>query len=226
MTPATGGHRYPIAETFTSIQGEGIHTGVLMTFIRFAGCNVGRAPNGTEPFPVLKGHTVCETSTGEKFTCDTNYHVRESLTVQDIVARVDVNTVCFTGGEPFLQDIERLIAFLPAAVAVHVETSGTLPIRKQDRPLWVSCAPKRGFLSGNSEMVNEWKFLMPPDGDPVGFAAQVNAFLAINGKGQPVSIGVMNDIATQRDTSMACEVVKLVSGARLLVQLHKLIGAR
>jgi 7-carboxy-7-deazaguanine synthase len=34
--------KYPIAEVFTSPQGEGVWTGTLMTFIRLAGCSVGK----------------------------------------------------------------------------------------------------------------------------------------------------------------------------------------
>ena len=37
--------KYPIAEIFTSPQGEGLYTGTLMTFIRFAGCSVGKKMN-------------------------------------------------------------------------------------------------------------------------------------------------------------------------------------
>src|SRR4051812_2738266 len=95
---------YPISEIFTSPQGEGLYTGMMMTFIRLAGCSVGR-PYPKEKYVVLPhcefkciggdpdmGHgpncayaksthvlpiytEQCTLYDGRTFACDTDYRV-------------------------------------------------------------------------------------------------------------------------------------------------------
>jgi 7-carboxy-7-deazaguanine synthase len=100
-----------IAETFTSLQGEGILVGVPSFFIRTSGCNLR-----------------CR-------WCDTPYTSwlpeggRRS--VEDLVAEVEssgVRHVVVTGGEPLLQrEIGALTTQLRAAgLHVTVETAGTV----------------------------------------------------------------------------------------------------
>ena len=71
--------KYKISEIFKSIQGEGSRCGTVMTFIRFAGCNI-----------------QC------KF-CDTDFTVKREMTVEQIVAECNTEWVCLTGGEPLMQ---------------------------------------------------------------------------------------------------------------------------
>jgi 7-carboxy-7-deazaguanine synthase len=99
-----------IAETFASIQGEGMLAGVPSFFIRTSGCNLRCA------------------------WCDTPYTSwapeGERVAVADLVARVErsgLPHVVITGGEPLLQ---REIGALTAALAargrhVTIETAGT-----------------------------------------------------------------------------------------------------
>src|SRR5271170_6427812 len=88
--------KYPVSEIFTSIQGEGVYTGTVMTFIRLAGCSVGKKiaekdraivnqkaehfsqPPGVELKPnhlsVLKPYTeICTLYDGREFLCDTDF---------------------------------------------------------------------------------------------------------------------------------------------------------
>ena len=67
---------YRLAEIFTSVQGEGGFTGAPMTFIRMAGCNVGKQPPKRSfglratPFQILPGYTIhtdCTWHTGYRY---------------------------------------------------------------------------------------------------------------------------------------------------------------
>ncbi|MBS1714057.1 MAG: 7-carboxy-7-deazaguanine synthase QueE [Armatimonadetes bacterium] len=105
------GQRLRIAETFTSIQGEGIWSGVPSTFVRVSGCNLR-----------------CS-------WCDTPYASwRPEGDVRDVddVAREALSSgvrhIVLTGGEPMLFDaIVPLAAALKAeGRTVTVETAGTV----------------------------------------------------------------------------------------------------
>ncbi|MCE2966345.1 MAG: 7-carboxy-7-deazaguanine synthase QueE [Phycisphaerales bacterium] len=101
----------PISETFVSVQGEGLLTGVPSVFIRMSGCNLRCA------------------------WCDTPYAswapegTRRSIA--DLVAEARaarVGHAVITGGEPMLFDaVEPLCAALrAAAIHITIETAGTI----------------------------------------------------------------------------------------------------
>jgi organic radical activating enzyme len=148
--------KYPISEIFTSPQGEGLYSGQLMTFVRFAGCNVGKPIKGEEKNSTYNNEIVeelkdtktygiipiwqeeCTTFDGRKFLCDTDFRVKERLTAHEILSRVPegVFHLCFTGGEPLLhaKAIDYIIDlwseeinYLPKDGKIfHIETSGTI----------------------------------------------------------------------------------------------------
>ena len=113
--------KYPVAETFLSIQGEGIHAGRRAFFIRLAGCPV-RCP-----------------------WCDTkdswNAEGFEKISASGIAERVgNAEMAVITGGEPCSRNLESLVKSLKSkGVAVHLETSGVFPVVSVD---WVSLSPK------------------------------------------------------------------------------------
>lgn len=107
----------PVAEIFSSLQGEGLRLGERQIFLRFAGC----------PWRCVY--------------CDTPTSLAEAgfprLTVEDVLARIDAlrradatTGVSLTGGEPVLR-ADFLAALLPAIKArgleTHLETSATHP---------------------------------------------------------------------------------------------------
>ena len=108
-----------INEIFSSIDGEGIRTGYLTTFIRTFGCNL-----------------ACS-------YCDTVYACVESeeeqdqfvnMTVEQIVARCDELgnfRITLTGGEPLIQkDAPELVAaLLEAGYEVNIETNGAVALK-------------------------------------------------------------------------------------------------
>jgi organic radical activating enzyme len=121
-----------IAETFTSIQGEGHLSGKLMRFIRFAGCAV----------------TQCPLHPTQSNLCDTDWRYREVADPERLAneAADEVGArgwVCITGGEPLDQPeaLARLIAELGRrGLLVNIQTSGT---RWVTNPWdWLTVSPK------------------------------------------------------------------------------------
>lgn len=110
--------RFPVVERFVSINGEGLSSGKLAAFVRFAGCNLD-----------------CS-------YCDTRWAnapdvAVEMLSVEEVVEWVcstSVSAVTLTGGEPLLQPgLDPLVGRLlrvrdPHPLQVEVETNGSLPV--------------------------------------------------------------------------------------------------
>lgn len=103
---------FSVNEIFSSIDGEGIRTGYLTTFIRFNGCNLS-----------------CT-------YCDTDYAqcvLEPNMTLQEIMDKVRSftnNRITITGGEPLLQkNISKLIENLSfAGYEVNIETNGSIKL--------------------------------------------------------------------------------------------------
>lgn len=105
----------PICEIFGSIDGEGIWSGCLATFIRLAGCNLR-----------------CR-------YCDTGYAFDVSgakrLSLDEIIAeaeRIGYHHITLTGGEPLVHDeaYELIDALCARGYHVNVETNGSKPIER------------------------------------------------------------------------------------------------
>ena len=131
---------YKVNDIFSSLQGEGHHTGRAATFVRFAGCNL-RCP-----------------------FCDTDFtHYRE-MSAEEIVESVKQYTTRFvvlTGGEPSLQIDDALVAALhEAGFYIAVETNGTRLLPEGID--WVTVSPKQPLTTTSlpqieSGRVNEIK---------------------------------------------------------------------
>lgn len=92
--------RWPVVEAFKSIQGEGIHTGRAVVFVRFAGCDI-HCP-------------WCDT----QYAWDTNVYPALGLTdlmasIHDACAGELVDLpVVLTGGNPTMYDLSPLVELL------------------------------------------------------------------------------------------------------------------
>lgn len=179
--------KYPIAERFLSVQGEGLYTGTPMYFIRFAGCSVGKKISMPEsdtlrrsvhdPTPIYR--EKCTIYDGREFICDTDFRTKEVMTVDEIVASIPtgVRRICLTGGEPLDQPLSPLLdvlAFHDDNHLVHLETSGTKDIESayesfdfaDTRPeddggwIWLTVSPKYGALPKMLRWANEIKLLV------------------------------------------------------------------
>lgn len=110
-----------ISEIFSSIEGEGIRSGYLATFIRTYGCNLRC--------------NYCDSMYAVDETIDLfgNKNFRQ-MTVQDIVnecKHIGNKRITFTGGEPLIQkDAKELIGeLLDNHFEVNIETNGAVPIK-------------------------------------------------------------------------------------------------
>lgn len=239
-------NEYPIAERFTSLQGEGTFSGTRMHFIRLAGCNVGRylapqaamtiAPEVAAARVQHPRHSVCVNALGQSFLCDTDYFQAGKLSVADLIQGADAPTICLTGGEPLMHKVEPLVeAFVEQGFSVHVETSGTVPIPEAvAMNCWVTCSPKQGFLEENQHRISEYKFVVgAADGTAESILERILKLVGFEGASgipaiyiMPIS-GVTSLDANNFQT--AIRVVELAPSAipfALCVQLHKVLGLR
>ena len=109
-----------INEIFSSIDGEGIRTGYLVTFIRTFACNLLCS--------------YCDTLYAVKpETEQDKVHAFQNMTVDEIFReckRLENKRITFTGGEPLIQkDATELISKLTTnGYEVNVETNGSVDI--------------------------------------------------------------------------------------------------
>lgn len=172
---------FPIAEIFTSPQGEGRWAGHLMAFVRLAGCTVGRPflPSERAKWPGLSIYQEkCCSFSGEEFACDTNYQMSRRMTLEGILeAARGIERVCITGGEPLihvnLRELVRALLQDEMHECVHIETSGTLPVGhvKAACPegVWLTVSPKKGYLASVLEEADEIKILVGEHFDEAHF---------------------------------------------------------
>lgn len=100
-----------VVEIFNSIEGEGIRTGMPVTFIRLAGCNL------------------------RCLYCDTKYAQNctdgELMSIDDIIKQVRFSAVTITGGEPLLHEapvIELINKLSKEGHYVNIETNGSIEL--------------------------------------------------------------------------------------------------
>ena len=139
---------YPIVEVFTSIQGEGVHMGILTTFVRFAGCNLACS--------------FCDTKESWDITKAT------MMTVDEIVALCPTERVVLTGGEPTLYELKDLIDALHDSLKrrkVAIETNGTRGISQHWHLDWITCSPKSPEFAVQCRC-DELKYVVTDDFDP------------------------------------------------------------
>lgn len=112
-----------VVEIFGSIDGEGLRTGELATFIRLAGCNLR-----------------CS-------YCDTCYALKNSdgieMTIDEILEKVKnigYKNITLTGGEPLIhKDIDELIkTLLENDYMINIETNGSIDISNLDKRILIT----------------------------------------------------------------------------------------
>lgn len=140
--------KYPLAETFVSVQGEGVHMGRKAYFVRLFGCNV-RCP-WCDSKSAWNGSPVSRTDADE---------------IALAASECSPEFAVITGGEPCIHNLLPLLEkFAEAKVAVHLETSGTLEIRERGdaRFSWVTVSPKLFCppLDSSLRRADELKFIV------------------------------------------------------------------
>lgn len=120
-----------INEEFFSIQGEGLHTGVPMYFVRLQGCEVGCY--------------FCDTKyTWRKMNFPDNMmHDERDLAIR--AKQSGAKWMCITGGEPYEQPLASLVnAAHEQDLYCCVETSGTEEQNNVSMD-WITLSPKDRF---------------------------------------------------------------------------------
>lgn len=104
---------YKVNEIFSSIDGEGVRTGLPTVFIRLYGCNLKCS--------------YCDT----RYSCENNEY--KEMTLMDILEQVlsyGVPRVTLTGGEPLIHEgVKDLINSLVVnGIEVNIETNGAVDL--------------------------------------------------------------------------------------------------
>ena len=157
--------KYRLRSIFSSIQGEGRHTGRPATFIRFAGCNLN-----------------CP-------WCDTRKHTKEMLSIPEIMAKVRKlgnRSVIVTGGEPTIVIglREILTALKNEDHWLALETNGTRNIPEIEMFDYVSVSPKYFYRTRYAEGTMVHKAdevrIVAEDEMMAGFCRQMRGRIAAN----------------------------------------------
>jgi 7-carboxy-7-deazaguanine synthase len=209
-----------VVEIFDSIEGEGIRTGMPVTFIRLAGCNLR-----------------CK-------YCDTLYAQNISdgtvMSIDEIVGKVNYKAVTITGGEPLISpEVTELIDKLnEQGKYINIETNGSINII----PFIASLRAGKGFFtmdykcacSGMTSEMLESNFDLLDNNDVVKFVvsnlddfALIRAFLLNHSKFRG-TIFVSPCYGTIEMSKVVDEVKILVNkypkfDIRFQVQLHKIV---
>jgi len=224
-------HTLPLAERFHSIQGEGTYTGTPMHFIRLAGCNVGQFVTDSQ-LPVLQSGKLaatCKTYDGREFFCDTDFSLNARWSPEALIDDTYEQHICLTGGEPLLHQknpaLNRLfVAAAKREIMIHIETSGTIDIDWNlfdlGPEIWISCAPKFGYLPNMIDNADEIKLLVDENFDltkiPEGLERKRVFLSPVNNEKDVINENLWK----------AIEILKSHPGWRLSAQLHKYIGVR
>ena len=178
---------------FASIQGEGARAGQSTFFIRLSGCNL-RCP-----------------------FCDTEYAFNdgEMMSEDSIISMAKQSGlvwVCLTGGEPFIQDLTRLINWLHnAGFLISAETNGTQPIPSGIN--WLTVSPKRDTELHPEIYADEGKYVIEAENDFDRIEQAENVYL------QPVDNSI--EIA-----NLCVNKILRMPKWKLSLQLHKLINVK
>lgn len=224
--PVSNPDSIQLHSVWRTIQGEGPFAGCPATFVRLAGCNL-RCP-----------------------LCDTDYtSKREELSPLQVADRVAKTgreetlpkLVVLTGGEPFRQDLSKLVrVLLLRGHVVQVESNGT--VHPEDLPWFSSrfhvvCSPKASILAPEYHTHPSHLFALKyvvehqqvdDDGLPLRVLGKP-VRVARPPEGYPTSRIYIQPLDEQDEARNKLHVAAAVRsclehGYRLCLQVHKLAG--
>ncbi len=219
--------KYKVIEIFDSIDGEGIRTGLPVSFIRLAGCNL-RCSYCDTLYSLFGEEEPCE------FT---------EMTESQILSKLNplYKRVTLTGGEPLIAPyIDSLInELLGYGYEVNVETNGACDIKKLlgkiknpqnlfftiDYKLPSSDMEDRMLIDNffNLKENDVIKFVVGSDEDALTMLTLIKRLKAHYEKMPHIFIGAVYGAFGLE--SLAKLIIKepVLSDARLQVQLHKIV---
>ncbi len=195
---------YPIVETFHSIQGEGVSTGVNAFFIRLAGCDV-----------------YCPWCDQKESWTVKPYSYQSVAVLGEAAKQVNPAIVIITGGEPLMHNLDPLTAQLRGlGLRVHLETSGTHPFTGQFD--WVTFSPKPFKVPHESiySQVNELKVVIASEDDLQWAQQQAK-------KVPPQTVKYLQpEWNTPQSKQLIYDYVLQHPDWRISLQIHKFLGVR
>lgn len=212
--PVSGdGLSLEVKHIFATLQGEGPYAGMPAIFIRLGGCNL-----------------ACD-------FCDTEFEGFSPMALREILEKAvslsqqsgaGTNLIVITGGEPLRQNIAPLCdTLLAEGFMVQIETNGTL-WRALDERVKVVCSPK--VTNGSYHRLRE-DVLARTEAIKFIVSASHPKYRDIGEVGQgdyeiPVFIQPMDeqDEAKNRANRELAATLAMQTGARLSLQLHKILG--
>ena len=200
----------PVVETFHSLQGEGLHSGLSAFFIRLGGCAVAC------PW--------CDT----KHSWPAEAHPQQSLAAlaaeAEAAEEAGAAFVVITGGEPLHHNLGPLCQALElSGLPLHLETSGVDPL--SGRFAWITLSPKR-HRPPTTELLaacQELKVVVHEAAD-LAFAQAMAAAAAAAGN-QPALL-LQPGWDSPAGQALAIDYVRRHRRWRLSLQSHKLLGLR
>lgn len=206
-----------VNEIFGSIEGEGLRTGELATFIRLAGCNLR-----------------CS-------YCDTLYALNpndgQKMTIEEIINEVEKlgnKNITITGGEPLIHEqIDDLIDELIAKnYRINIETNGSISIEKYINRCLITMDYKSPSSLMESQMILD-NLEKLTEGDVLKFVIREKDLPTIKeilSKYQIKSYVYISPIFNEIELPNIVDYMKLMNSdginmnkVRMQVQLHKII---
>lgn len=218
----------PVNEIFETFQGEAAFTGTPAIFIRLQGCDVGCPWCDTKHTWALDpvNEISAERMLGKLEDAPSFARMTTTALVIECCGMPSRHVV-ITGGEPARYDLTELSgALIDSGMAVQLETSGTQPIRIDERA-WVTVSPKLGMPGGFGVLpeamrrADEIKF---PVGKPVDLDT-LQALLA-HGDHRPSVQVWLQPLSQNKRATELCMIAARNRGWRVSLQTHKFLGVR
>lgn len=217
----------PVNEMFETIQGEATYTGTPSVFVRLQGCPVGCPWCDTRhtweiepPFRVAQALLFMkaeDTKHYAEFTADELMEALDQYSARHIV---------ITGGEPCMHDLEEITRLIcDSGRTCQIETSGTFPIRCDDR-VFVTLSPKVGMPGGLEVLkpsyfrANEVKFPLGKEAD----LAKITVDVMPHMRGDCVFW--LQPLSQSPKATALCVKMATENNWRVSIQTHKYLGVR
>ncbi len=208
---------YSVKEIYSTVQGEGFHTGRPATFLRFAGCNLW---SGREQDRLSAVCQFCDTDfVGTDGTNGGQFSTAHELSaavlrVWQEATHAETPFVVVTGGEPLLQLDNVVIDQLHShGFEIAIETNGTMAAPSTVD--WVCVSPKaRAQLVQRSG--DELKLVFPQ----IGAEPELYESLCFD----HFFIQPMDGPALQENVDLAIEYTRTRPQWQLSIQTHKYLG--
>ena len=223
------GLKYPVNDYYSTVQGEGVLTGVPMMLLRLHGCPVGCPFCDTKETWEVRDDDVVGTfeairGANPKWIKAEASEIAAKLNEE----RKGEKWVLLTGGEPAMLPLRSLVDWLHKyKFKVAVETSGTAGGMVNASADWVCVSPKENMPGGRAILpeavrcADELKFVIGREDD----LGRVKKFLTEYATKPTVTV-CLQPMSQSKKATQLCIAAVGEYGWRLSIQMHKYISVR